>query len=438
MNQPRPDVVWKIQALTDRARQLAERGELLEAEKLYRQILEAAPNNVRALNFLAVQSLGRGELDESQRYLEQALRAAPDRAVLHQNMGLLQRKRGNTEAALAWMERAVELRPDLRFASLYRGALLEELGRRDEAVGAYWQAWKRFPDPDTVANVAFVPPPVRDLLTQAAAQLRAAQQELIREHLAPVLDKYGKDALAQVIAAADIYVGQRPPRYQHALQHPAFIYLPHLEPRAFFDRSRIEWLPQLESAAALIREELKAAIAADQGLTPYVQVEKGLDPQQWRTLDGSRAWSAMHLSKGGMPVEENRARCPNTSRVLDSLPLPRIPEHAPEALFSVLQPGTHIPPHFGLANYKVVAHLPLVVPPDCAIRVGDETRGWTEGECLVFDDSFEHEAWNRSDRERTVLILDVWHPDVSVAEQEGIVALVHGIAAFNRRYLKAA
>src|SRR5579885_172212 len=216
---------------------------------------------MRPLTVLAVQAIGRGELDEGQRYLEQALRAAPDRAILHQNMGLLQKERGNTEAALAWMERAVELKPDHRFASLHRGALLEELGRRDEAVAAYWQAWKAFPEAESIGSDPSVPPGVRGLFTQAAAHLRNTQLELIREAMAPVLDKHGKDALARVIAAADIYVGQRPPRHQHSLQRPSFIYLPDLEPRAFFERSRIDWLPRLESATALIREELQAALA---------------------------------------------------------------------------------------------------------------------------------------------------------------------------------
>ena len=438
MNQPRPgqkpDAAWQIQILANSAGELANRGELTEAERVYRQILEIAPYHVRALNFLAGQTLTRGELDEAQALLERALRAAPDRPVLHQNMGLLHKQRGDLEAALGWMDKALALKPDHEFASLHRGALLEELGRRDEAVAAYWQAWRHFPNPEGAANSPLTLPGVRDLVMKAALRLRAAQLELIHEALAPVLDRHGKEALRRVVDAADIYVGQRPPRHLHGLQRPSFIYLPDLEPRAFFERSRFDWLPRLESAAPIIREELEAALAADQGLTPYVQVEKGHDPQQWSALNGSRAWSALHLSKGGTPVEENRARCPKTTRVLDSLPLPQIPGHSPETLFSILEPGTHIPPHFGLANYKLVAHLPLTVPADCAIRVGNETRGWTEGECLVFDDSFQHEAWNRSDRRRAVLILDVWHPDVTMAEQEGICALVQGIGAFNRRY----
>jgi aspartate beta-hydroxylase len=441
VNQPRPgqaaDAAWQIQTLADSAQLLADRGELKEAERIYRQILESAPYHIRSLNFLAVQALGRGELDQSQLYLEQALRAAPDRAILHQNLGLVLKEKGQLDDALSSLQKAVALKPDHRVAYLNLGAILEELGRRDEAISAFWQAWKHFPNPEAVANDAFTPPSVRGLLMRAAGELRTAQLELIHEALKPSLEKHGKDALARIIEATDVYVGHRPPRYRHSLQRPAFIYLPDLEPQPFFGRERFSWLSELESATGTIREELQAALDADQGLAPYVQVQAGDDPQQWRTLDGSRAWSALHLRKGGTPMQENRARCPNTTKLLDSLPLPQIPGHAPETLFSILQPGTHIPPHFGLANYKLVAHLPLIVPPDCSIRVGNETRGWTEGECLVFDDSFQHEAWNRSEQVRAVLILDVWHPDVTPAEQDGIVALVQGIAAFNRRYLHA-
>ena len=64
-----------------------------------------------------------------------------------------------------------------------------------------------------------------------------------------------------------------------------------------------------------------------------------------------------------------------------------------------------------------IIHLPLVVPPDCSFRVGGETREWREGEAFGFDDTIEHEAWNRSDQDRAVLILDVWNPYLSDAER---------------------
>ena len=63
-------------------------------------------------------------------------------------------------------------------------------------------------------------------------------------------------------------------------------------------------------------------------------------------------------------------------------------------------------------------HLPLIVPPGCAFRVGGETRPWVPGKVFAFDDSIEHEAWNDSDELRVILIFDMWNPHLSVAEQQ--------------------
>lgn len=438
MNQPRPDVAWQIQVLADSAKQLAERGEKGEAEKIYRQILEVAPYHIRALNFLAVQSMLRGEIDASERYLEQALRAAPERPILHKHMALVHQARGEYEQALAGLDRALELRPELSVCHLHRGDVLEVMGRHEEAVTSYWQAWRGFPNPETPAEEELVPPTLRGLLHRAAKSLRQAQIQLMQEGLAPVRERHGTEALARIDEAVDIYLGLKRNPQTHALQRPAFLHLPGLKPRAFFERSEFPWTAALEAALPKIREELDAVLASDEGLLPYVKVDAGIDPQQWRTLDRSRAWSALHLVKAGTRDETNSARCPQTVRALEGVPLTQIPGHAPEVFFSILEPGTHIPAHFGLANYKLATHLPLRVPADCAIRVGNETRGWTEGECLIFDDSFQHEAWNRSRERRAVLIFDVWHPEVTLAEREGIVALVDAIEGFTRKYRPAA
>ena len=88
--------------------------------------------------------------------------------------------------------------------------------------------------------------------------------------------------------------------------------------------------------------------------------------------------------------------------------------------FSRLKPGAHIPPHFGCANNRITVHLPLIVPDNCAIRVGDDLHGWTEGKLFAFDDSYEHEAWNRSDRDRVVLIFESHHPDLTQDERYAV------------------
>ena len=436
MNRPNttPNTAWQIQTLADSARQLAERGEKADAEKIYRQILEVAPYHIRALNFLAVQSILRGELDVGERYLEQALRAAPERPILHKHMALVHQARGDFTRALQGLDRALELRPELNACHLHRGDVLDAMGRHDEAVTSYWQAWRGFPSPEAMSEEELVPPTLRGLLRRAAESLRQAQTALMQESLEPVRERHGAEALARIDEAVEIYLGLKRNPYAHALQRPAIFYLPGLTPRSFFERADFPWTRALEAAVPRIREELDAVLASDEGLLPYVKVDAGTDPQQWGALDRSRAWSSLHLIKGGTRDEPNCARCPETLRALEGIPLPHIPDHAPEAFFSILEPGTHIPPHFGLANYKLATHLPLRIPPDCAIRVGNETRGWTEGECLIFDDSFQHEAWNRSQERRAVLIFDIWHPEVTLAEQEGIMAVLKAINDFNRKY----
>ena len=60
-----------------------------------------------------------------------------------------------------------------------------------------------------------------------------------------------------------------------------------------------------------------------------------------------------------------------------------------------------------------MVHLPLIVPEDCSFRVGGETRNWVPGEAFAFDDTIEHEAWNRSNRDRAILIIVAWNPYLS-------------------------
>jgi aspartate beta-hydroxylase len=99
------------------------------------------------------------------------------------------------------------------------------------------------------------------------------------------------------------------------------------------------------------------------------------------------------------------------------------PMMGPNAMFSILEPHTRIPAHTGTANTRLVAHLPLIVPPGCGFRVGGEQREWQPGQAFVFDDSIEHEAWNDSGEVRAILIVDVWSPLLSAAERDLVRAL---------------
>jgi beta-hydroxylase len=92
--------------------------------------------------------------------------------------------------------------------------------------------------------------------------------------------------------------------------------------------------------------------------------------------------------------------------------------------FSWMSPGTHIKPHVGYSSAVLRCHLGLVIPSDCKLRVGSETRGWQEGKTLVFDDTVEHEAWNRSDKDRVVLLLDFKRPGAEFQTPEWVKTMV--------------
>ena len=82
-----------------------------------------------------------------------------------------------------------------------------------------------------------------------------------------------------------------------------------------------------------------------------------------------------------------------------------------------------MPAHTGMFNTRLICHLPLIVPPGCGFRVGNQVREWEVGKLLIFDDTIEHEAWNDSDEDRVVLIFDIWRPELSPAERDEVEAL---------------
>jgi aspartyl/asparaginyl beta-hydroxylase (cupin superfamily) len=116
-----------------------------------------------------------------------------------------------------------------------------------------------------------------------------------------------------------------------------------------------------------------------------------------------------------------------TIKALEHAPMPLIDERSPVALWSLLKPGTHIQPHHGMLNTRLICHIPLIVPKDCAIRVGNETRAWREGEALIFDDSFEHEAWNKSGDTRVILLFEIWRPEISLEERAALTKIFETI-----------
>jgi hypothetical protein len=213
-------------------------------------------------------------------------------------------------------------------------------------------------------------------------------------------------------------------------QQPSVFYYPYLAQRQFFERDEFDWVAGIEAATPVIRDELLAVIGEGADFRPYVEDDPDRPARDFHGLNNDPSWSALYLWKDGELVEENAARCPRTVEALGKVPLSRIGGRTPSVLFSRLAQGAHIPAHHGMLNSRLICHLPLIVPPGCWLRIGNETREWKEGKLLIFDDSIEHEARNPSGEMRIILLFDIWRPELGAAERQGISAIFEAIDQF--------
>ncbi|GAC1495059.1 MAG: aspartyl/asparaginyl beta-hydroxylase domain-containing protein [Chamaesiphon sp.] len=160
----------------------------------------------------------------------------------------------------------------------------------------------------------------------------------------------------------------------------------------FYDSTQFEFVSALESNWQSVKNEL------------YQLRQGDFIPWPEKYLYG-KGWDTFGLYAFGIKIGKNCALCPETTKLVTSIP------NLVTAGFSSLAGGTHIAPHTGYPDGLLRCHLGLIVPDGCALRVGTETKSWAEGKCLVFDDTTEHEAWNNDDTTRIVLLLDFKAPD---------------------------
>ena len=87
--------------------------------------------------------------------------------------------------------------------------------------------------------------------------------------------------------------------------------------------------------------------------------------------------------------------------------------------FSSMKPNARFTLHFNNDPYMYRAHLGLMIPRgDVRLRVSDTVVKWEEGKIFVFDTMNPHMAWNLTDKERTILIIDFYRPEKDRSEMQ--------------------
>ena len=322
---------------------------------------------------------------------------------------------GDAAGEEAALQSQLTLQPRNLPALLLTGELKARTGD-DRAASSFFQAAL-----NSAAHAQDVPPQLHPML-EKAKQFIGQVQMRFEDHLLEQLKSGGVATGERVAQSVDLLLGKK----QLYLQEPSSFYFPGLPQRQFYERAEFDWLAEVEAAVPDMRDELLSVLDDGKDFAPYVEATAER-PSAANPLINDPSWGAFYFWRDGKIVEENATRCPATMAALEVAPMPRIDQRSPIALWSLLKPGTHIQPHHGLLNTRLICHIPLIVPGNCALRVGNETREWREGEALIFDDSFEHEAWNRSDSTRVVLLFEIWRPEITLDEREALTAIFETI-----------
>lgn len=341
------------------------------------------------------------------------------------NLAAALRATGDLKGALDAVREGLAMDPRHFLSLLMKASLLERAGRMGEAAPAYGDALRLAPDD------AALDPSTRRALEHGRSVNQAYGQALadhLQAHVGAGATTCGE--AVRVRQFADHMVGRR----RVYRQEPLGYFYPGLPAIEFWEREEFPWLEALEEKTDVILEELRGVMTETAEFIPYIDYPDSSPLDQWRALNRSRRWGAYHLLENGQRVEAHCAQFPQTLAALAEVPQPKTPNRSPSAMFSALEAHTHIPPHTGVSNTRLVAHLPLIVPDGCWFRVGNETRTYQPRTGWVFDDTIEHEAMNDSDEGRIILLFDVWNPRLTLWEREMIAELSGAFDDFRRDY----
>ncbi|HRP73306.1 MAG TPA: aspartyl/asparaginyl beta-hydroxylase domain-containing protein [Luteimonas sp.] len=407
----------QLSSLVNAAGAAAAGGRWQEAERLWGQVQALDPGNVQALFSLGVHAFQRGDSRAALEMLQQARARAPRDPMILLTIGRVHRESGQPEQEWGTIIAALEIDPYFLPGLLGRGEFHERQGNPRAAAHAFRNVLTVAPaEPDW-------PPALRRRLEHAREMVERDTLELVDflgHRVAAKRATVDEARSARWDEAVSILAGRTRPYHSQCNQ----LQVPRLPALTFYDDALFPWMRELESRTDAIKAELQAMLASrGDEFVPYIQYKPGDPVNQWDKLNHSRNWSGFHLYAHGEPVHEHLAQCPRTAETLALVDAVEIAGLCPNAMFSALAPGAHIPPHTGETNARLVAHLPLVVPEGCTFRVGYDTKHWREGKCWVFDDTLEHEARNDSDQLRVILMFDVWNPLLSQAEREMATAL---------------
>lgn len=214
--------------------------------------------------------------------------------------------------------------------------------------------------------------------------------------------------------------------------YPTLFYFPGIRSHPFWDKYRSEFktISILENNYQKIKDEYTGVLKHNNLENDYkfTDHEKFLHQGNWEWFSYISKGAKVDKFKDYFPITNNLLNeIDSTGELMCGLPFSY-------TFFSRLAPKSSIASHYGPCNIRLRIHLALDIPENCHLRVSDTQREWKEGNCMIFDDTYSHEVHNNSDKYRSILLIDVWHPDIDLSERNAIISMFGG--AYDKGWLK--
>lgn len=212
---------------------------------------------------------------------------------------------------------------------------------------------------------------------------------------------------------------QNPTEASNKLQRPTVLMLSDLPSQEIVTGSHAESCEEFENS---------------QILSSILNEIQSIPDSQWSINDSPQgSWKVLPFLNQGTWVFDVCKRCPETFQLIERLPDLLDGCLFGNAMISMISPGTVIEPHCGPTNIRHRLQYALRIPEhrhSMSLRVGNTSLQWNRrGDLFVFDDSFVHSVTfplqsgahyltkATTATSRIVLIVDLWHPDLSLSER---------------------
>ncbi len=385
--------------------------------------MSSGVNSLDALVEAGTQAMQRRDFTRAREIFERITVLAPRDRRGFFALAMANRDAGNLTAAQAALDAMLKLNPSDLPALMLKGDINWQDGDEKAAATFYGVVCKLSPESKKL------PPDAASEVRRALDRYNHFSAKTLTQIKSDLASAgYDETSVSRRFSESIEILAGTKRRY---IEEPRGFYFSGLPALGRYPREMFPWLEALEDQTAVIAQEFAEAIAMSDEFIPYVRAEDNRPTRYDHRLLDNMEWSALFLCDDGKTNESVARRFPKTLAALAKTPLHIIENKGPMILFSRLAPGAHIAPHSGFLNTRLICHLPIITPGDCALRVGNDLHQWKRGEAIVFNDTIEHEAWNNSDKYRIILLFSIWRPELTDEERRLVSALMrsaHGFA----------